>query len=45
MMDDFSFISVSASNAEIITTAFANKTFNGKKAIINKAKESTGGDR
>ncbi len=40
MMDDFSFISVSPSNAEIITTAFANKTFHGKKAIINKAKES-----
>jgi hypothetical protein len=41
MMDDFSFISVSPSNAEIITNTFANKTINGKKAIINRAKEST----
>jgi ATP-dependent RNA helicase DeaD len=40
MMDDFSFISVSSNNAEIITGAFANKTINGKKAIINRAKES-----
>lgn len=46
MMDDFSFISVSSSNAEIITGAFANKTINGKKSIINRAKESDGwGDR
>lgn len=46
MMDDFSFISVSPSNAEVITWAFANKTINGKKAIINRAKESDGwGDR
>jgi len=46
MMDDFSFISVSSSNAEVITSAFANKTINGKKAIINRAKESDwGGDR
>ena len=44
MMDDFSFISVSPSNAEIITGAFANKTINGKKSIINRAKENTGGD-
>ena len=43
MMDDFSFISVSPSNAEKITGAFANKTINGKKAIINRAKESDGG--
>lgn len=41
MMDDFSFISVSSNNAEIITKAFANKTINGKKSIINRAKEST----
>jgi len=40
MMDDFSFISVSPSNAEIITRSFANKVINGKKAIINRAKES-----
>jgi len=40
MMDDFSFISVSPSNAEKITGAFANKTINGKKSIINRAKES-----
>lgn len=40
MMDDFSFISVSPSNAEKITGAFENKTINGKKAIINRAKES-----
>lgn len=40
MMDDFSFISVSSNNAEIITSAFANKTINGKKSIINRAKES-----
>lgn len=40
MMDDFSFITVSPSNAEIITQAFANKTIHGKKAIINRAKES-----
>ena len=46
MMDDFSFISVSPSNAEKITGAFANKTINGKKSIINRAKESDwGGDR
>lgn len=44
MMDDFSFISVSPSNAEIITSAFANKTIGGKKAIINRAKESSDGD-
>lgn len=44
MMDDFSFISVSSSNAEIITGSFANKTINGKKSIINRAKENTGGD-
>lgn len=43
MMDDFSFISVSAKNAEIIAGAFANKAVGGKKAIINKAKEATGG--
>jgi ATP-dependent RNA helicase DeaD len=41
MMDDFSFISVSPSNAEVITNAFANKTIGGKKAIINRAKESS----
>ena len=40
MMDDFSFITVSPMNAAIITNAFANKTIHGKKAIINKAKES-----
>ena len=40
MMDDFSFISVSPSNAEKITNAFENKTINGKKSIINRAKES-----
>ena len=45
MMDDFSFISVSPMNAAIITNAFANKTINGKKAIINRAKESTGDSR
>jgi ATP-dependent RNA helicase DeaD len=45
MMDDFSFISVSPSNAEIITWSFANKTINGKKAIINKAKEPSGDSR
>jgi len=46
MMDDFSFISVSPSNAEKITGAFANKTINGKKSIINRAKESDwGGER
>ena len=46
MMDDFSFISVSSSNAEKIIGAFANKTINGKKSIINRAKESDwGGDR
>ena len=45
MMDDFSFITVSAMNAAIITNAFANKTIHGKKAIINRAKESTGGER
>lgn len=44
MMDDFSFISVSSSNAEKITRAFASKTINGKKAIINRAKESDGGN-
>ncbi len=44
MMDDFSFISVSPGNAEIITSSFAKKTINGKKDIINRAKESTGGD-
>ncbi len=42
MMDDFSFITVSPTNAEIITKWFANKTINGKKAIINRAKESDG---
>jgi hypothetical protein len=31
MMDDFSFISVSSDNAEIITRAFANKVIQGKK--------------
>jgi len=40
MMDDFSFISVSPSNATKITNAFENKTINGKKSIINRAKES-----
>jgi hypothetical protein len=40
MMDDFSFISVSPANGEIITRAFANKNINGKTAIINKAKDS-----
>lgn len=46
MMDDFSFISVSSSDAEKITGAFANKTINGKKSIINRAKESDwGGER
>ena len=40
MMDDFSFISVSKENADIITGSFANQTINGKKDIINKAKES-----
>lgn len=40
MMDDFSFISVSPSNAEKITGAFENKTINGKKSIINRAKDS-----
>lgn len=45
MMDDFSFITVSPRNAEIITGSFANKTISGKKAIINRAKESTGGER
>jgi len=43
MMDDFSFISVSPSNAEKITGAFENKTINGKKSIINRAKESDWG--
>jgi len=43
MMDDFSFISVSSHNADIITWAFANKTINGKKSIINKAKENDWG--
>lgn len=46
MMDDFSFISVSWADAEKITSAFANKTINGKKSIINRAKESDwGGSR
>ena len=45
MMDDFSFISVSPSNAEIITWAFANKTIHGKKAIINRAKDASGDSR
>ena len=45
MMDDFSFISVSPMNAAVITNAFADKTFHGKKAIINRAKESTGNSR
>lgn len=40
MMDDFSFITVSSSDAEKITGSFANKTINGKKSIINRAKES-----
>lgn len=40
MMDDFSFISVSSDNAEIITRAFANKVIQGKKWIVNKAKDS-----
>ncbi len=44
MMDDFSFITVSQSNAEVITRTFANKTINGKKSIINRAKESDGGN-
>jgi len=43
MMDDFSFISVSSNNAEKITGAFENKTINGKKSIINRAKESDWG--
>jgi len=42
MMDDFSFITVSWNNADIITKAFYNKTFHGKKGIINKAKEPEG---
>ncbi len=45
MMDDFSFITVSPMNAAIITNAFANKTIHGKKAIINRAKDSTGDSR
>ena len=45
MMDDFSFISVSPMNAAVITNAFADKTFHGKKAIINRAKESTSDSR
>ncbi len=45
MMDDFSFISVSPQNADIIRKAFAHKTINGKKAIINKAKENDEGQR
>jgi len=45
MMDDFSFITVSANNADIITKAFYNKTFHGKKGIINRARESTGDSR
>ncbi len=45
MMDDFSFISVSSDNAEIITRAFANKIIQGKKWIVNKAKDSRWGDR
>jgi hypothetical protein len=43
MMEDFSFISTSPASAEIITKAFADKTIDGKKAIINRAKESDGG--
>jgi ATP-dependent RNA helicase DeaD len=46
MMEDFSFISVAPAQAEIITQAFADKTIQGKKAIINRAKESDrGGER
>ncbi len=39
MMDDYSFISVTPADAQTLIDHFANKDIQGKKSIINRAKE------
>ena len=43
IMDDFSFVSVSHDDAEKIIDAFADKVIDGKKSIVNRAKDDNRG--
>jgi ATP-dependent RNA helicase DeaD len=43
IMEDFSFVSVSHADAEKIIDAFAEKVIDGKKSIVNRAKDDNRG--